>query len=148
MNKILFAILGLTAVANAIEIKALHPLDEVDDGADAAAEAAAAEAAAAEAAAAEAAAAEAAAAATEAAAAEAAEESDDGVDVNVSGDVGDAEVDVDADDSHDDSDCGDCCGGNDVNIDIKFAVNVSTAEPAAAEEDAAAAPAEEAGPDA
>ena len=137
MNKILFAILGLTAVANAIEIKALHPLDEVDDGADAAAEAAAAEAAAAEAAAAEAAAAEA-----------AAEESDDGVDVNVAGDVGDAEVDVDADDSHDDSDCGDCCGGNDVNIDIKFAVNVSTAEPAAAEEDAAAAPAEEAGPDA
>ena len=76
--------------------------------------------------------------------AEAGADGDSGVSVDVNGaGEGDVDVDVDADDDHHDDDC--CCGGNEVDIDINFAVNVG-GEAAASEESGEAAaeePAEE-----
>ena len=116
MNKILYAILGLTTLVNGIRIS--HIIEDE-------------------------------AAAMAAAEADANADAMAGADANAGAgaDAGAGDEADEDDDHHDDCGCGcdGCCGGNDVNIDIQFVVNVAgpAAEEPATEDPAAGEPAAE-----
>ena len=113
MNKILYAILGLTTLVNGIRIS--HIIED-ESAAMAAAEA------------------------------EADANADAMAGAGAGADAGAGDAADEDDDHHDDCGCGcdGCCGGNDVNIDIQFVVNVGgqAAEEPAAEDPATEEPAE------